>query len=561
MKPRERKPQTQSSRLYLRNKDHREVIFNDMYHNAMWANVGDIHDELVWVKYPKKALMFWNYPTFGWMDVDRQFQYAVKIGGGQRGGRLVRQHNGIILLFDSYGGLGTAYILASDDGITWQNITSKFSFYPDMQNTAPLGEDSTAYTFGDDYWHGGGDKAHINWTRVYKDDDGEFQVEQESHVLDCDTSWLDWYRIGQYVGTVNDKFIVVKEVLDYNAHSNQQWFFSIDRSGHVEMLSDPVPQPTWMRYFNDKMTVTQQGIGAGARLFMVTASCMSYDQWSTWTSQITAWTSMDGGRTWNKEVLFGGNTLPDYDNQHGGVQHRIEIFNRDGEIFILFGQACNKEGSGWHEVHLYSTLTGTSWSEIPLPKWVDMPVIHEPSGRGLQPASQETIRVAIRPNETSGQDYNMFDLLESQNNVSNFAHKLMDFQHGNIMWQDGELKELKDTDFYMVIGFNPMLYFDNRYMAESSKAFAWYTTDVDTQMDGADYIQNGDYCVAYNPVPFDPSPYPFWDYYIYVEATQEYVKVARITLPYYSEYYLVVVEYLPQVGANNVLYKVPRYNV
>lgn len=545
--------------MFLHNRDHRDAIYNDMYHYAMWANTEDVDDELVWAKFPNKALMFYNYPTFGWMDVDRQFQYAMTIGGGQRSGRIFKQRNGIVYLFDAYSSLGDAYCIASDNGVIWENIKNKFSSIPNNQYGAPLGEDSIAWIWGDDYWHGGGDKAHISWVRVTKDDDGEYQVEQKTYTLDCDGSWLNWYYTGNYVGTINDKFIVVKEVVDSSLNS-QQWFFSISRTGHVEMLSDPVPEMTWMQYFSGRMAVTQQGDGAGARLFMVTASTMSHDQYQHWTTQVVAWMSMDGGATWTKTVLYSGNTLSDYDPQQTGVQHRIEIFNRDGEIFILFGQACNKDGTGWHQVHLYSTLTGTSWDEVALPAWIEMPTIHEYSGRGLNPSANETIKVAIRPNDTSGQNYNMFDLLPTNMNYA-YVSNSMDYGHGNLMWQDGEIKPLEDTDFYMVIGSNPMLYFDNRYMAESSKAFAWYTTSVDTSMDGADYVQNGDYCVPYCPTPFDPYQYSFWDYYIYVAETQEYIKVARITLPYYSEYYLVVVEYLPQVGANNVLYKVPRYNV
>ena len=564
MKPRERTEQAQSSRLYLRNADHREVIFNDMYHNAMWANTDNVHDELVWVKYPKKALMHRVKPFIGWMDVDRQFCYGLNADGNQRSGDFYKLRNGLVIYYGLYSGLGDDNCYVIEDGIIWHDITSKItSFVPTAQYTFYMGEDTIAYLWADDYWHGGGDKRHINWTRIYKDDEGEFQVEQRGYTLDCDTSWINWSTTLHECGSIGDTVIVMKEVHDFNSHSHQQWFFSIDKNGHVEMLSDPVPQPTYMSYLwgsGDKMVCTQQGIGESARLFFATASVITYDSWGHWATNITVWMSMNGGRSWTKEVLWSGENLPDVDTQHGGLQHRIEMFQRDGEVFLLFGQACDKEGSGWHEVHLYSTLTGTSWSEIPLPKWVDLPVLNEYSGQGVNPAGKDTLRIAIRPNETSGQDYNMFDLLVNADNL--YSSYTMDIDHGNIMFQDGEVKDLLDTDFYMVIGGGSLhLYFDNRYMAESSKAFAWFTKEYDSQMDGADYIQNGDYCVPYNPVPFDPSPYPFWDYYIYVEATQEYVKVARITLPYYSEYYLVVVEYLPQVGANNVLYKVPRYNV
>lgn len=494
MKPKQRIQQKQSARLFLRTKDHRDVIFEDKYHYGIWAKTENIDDELVWVKYPNNALMFYAAPTFGWMDADRQFQYAISTGSSQNSGRLFRQRNGIMYFIVTSGSLSSSYCIASDNGVVWQNITNKFSYLPNFQYSAPMGEDSIAWTWGDDYYHSGGTRAHIDWVRITKDDDGEFQVEQKTYTLDCDISWLNWYYIGKYIGTINDKIIVAKEIVDGNLNS-QQWFFSITRTGHVEMLSDAVPQSTWMQYFNGKMTVTQQGDEDGSRLFFVTASVMSHDGYRNWVSQVVAWMSMDGGATWTKTVLYNGETLSDYDPQHGGVQNRIEIFNRGGEIFVLFGQASNKDGTGWHETHLFSTLTGTQWDEIALPKWVEMPTITTQSGRGVSPSINDTIKVAIRPNETSGQNYNMFDLLESGNFASSYTSFCMDFAHGNTMWQDGELKPLKDTDFYMVIGTNPMMYFDNRYMAESSRAFAWYTTSVDASMDGADYIQTGDYCV------------------------------------------------------------------
>lgn len=257
------------------------------------------------------------------------------------------------------------------------------------------------------------------------------------------------------------------------------------------MLSDPVPQITWMSYIGsggDKLVSTQQG----NRLFFATSSTFSHDQYQHWSSQVVAWMSMDGGRSWTKEVLYGGDTLADYDPQRGNNQNRIEMFQRDGEIFLLFGQAANKNGTGWHEVHLYSTLTGTSWSEIPLPKWVDLPVLNEFSGQGVNPASKDTLRIAIRPNETSGQDYNMFDLLEFAGVGGTF---FMDYDHGNLMFKDGELVDLLDEEFYMVIGSGSLhLYFDNRYMAESSKAFAWFTREYNSQLDGFDYVIPYDYC-------------------------------------------------------------------
>jgi len=491
MKPRQREQQKQSSRMYLRKHDHRDVIYQDMYHNAMWCKTEDIDDELVWVKYPKHALMHRVKPFNGWMDADRQFCYGVQLDGGQRYGDFYKLRNGLVLYYGAYSGLSDDNFYAIEDGIVWHDITAKIpSFTPIAQQNMYLGDDCIARFWGDDYWHGGGDHRHINWTRVYKDEDGEFQVEQGSATFDCDTSWINWYTPLLYCGTVNDTVIVMKEVMDYYAHSNQQWFFSISKTGHVEMLSDPVPQPTFMGYMWSSGQFAQAYTQQGDRLFFVTGGVVSYDSYVNRYSSVTAWMSMDGGCTWTKTEIFGGHNLADYDDQHGGLQHKMEMFQRDGEVFLLFGQACDKDGTGWHQVHLYSTYTGTQWDEVALPNWVDLPILNVPSGKGVAPANVDTIRVAIKPENTSDQDYNMFDLISKY--TQNTANT-MDIDHGNIMFQDGEVKDLLDTDFYMTIGNGSLhLFFDNRYMAENSKAFAWITGH-----DGAEYNQ------ADTVIPYD----------------------------------------------------------
>ena len=79
--------------MFLHNRDHRDAIYNDMYHNAMWANTENIDDKLVWVKYPKNALLMTyngsnlSSATFCWVDCDRQFQYGRPWGGGSGRGR------------------------------------------------------------------------------------------------------------------------------------------------------------------------------------------------------------------------------------------------------------------------------------------------------------------------------------------------------------------------------------------------------------------------------------------------------------------------------------------
>lgn len=558
MKPRERKPQAQSSRMFLHNRDHRDVIFNDMYHNAMWANTDKIHDELVWVKYPKDALLVsTNYNRVGWIDVNRQFSYGIGAGHGSNWMSRMVQLDDVTVVWQ-YMSASSNYILVSEDGIVWQHIpwSGGTVVKGDVFACHKFGYDNTIVTtYGDDYWHGGGDRLHVETWHFVKDEETElWSIQYRQAVITEQT--ITWSTDLRYMGCVEDGCIVGREVRS-NVDNIPRWqlfLYELHADGSTTILSDPVPEMKLAPYFSyDTYQFKQCQIGN--RMFYATITNYRPDSGLP-VINLRVCMSNDGGRTWNENVLFGYRA----DESHVyGTDSRVDMCIRDGRIMVIFGQRLDKEGSGAKSLHIYDTFTGTSWDEIPLPTWVDVPLITEYSGQGIQPASKETLRIAVRPEATSDYDTTFFDMMPSDERGDNMNHGA-----GNVLYKDGKFDD--DKEFFLHFGYGNgyHAFFDNRYLAENSRAFAWidvaYNSEMTTEQQ-AEFIMNGDYCVPYNPVPFDPYQYPFWDYYIYVQATQEYVKVARITLPYYSEYYLVVVEYLPRVGANNVLYKVPRYNV
>ena len=489
MKPRLRTEQKQTSRMYFRKHDHRDIIFDDAYSNAMWCNTEDIEDVLTWVKYPKMASMSAYSGFMGWMDIDRQFSFGINAGGGSRTVTMYKLNNGLSIVQDAYTNVGNSKVYVTKDGIVWNDITSQLSFLLPTSNAYYMDNDTIVEVWTSNPNQGGDGKTHINVTIINFDEESEeFVVEQSSSALDCDTSWISWITPLYFMGTEEDGMIVARQYILY--YTCQLFVYKIDRDGHVERRSADVPTITSIPMFNpsDKTTWTQKE----DMLFVATSIRYSGDQGRNWDSSVRAFVSSDGGETWNETTFLSGRNLSDLDSSYHSA-HRIELFQRDGKVYLLFGQACDINGSGWHEVHLYETEDGLQWNEIVLPKWVDIPVLNVSSGQGVSPAVNDTIRVAIRPNETTSQDYNMFDLLSENRSA---VGRCMDIDHGNILFQDGELKDLVDTDFYMVIGSgNLRLYFDNIYMAENAKAFAWFTATYDSNLDGADYIQQNDYCV------------------------------------------------------------------
>lgn len=89
MRPKRRLRQGQSSRLYLRRKDHRECILNDVYHSGIWIKKmqgEEQKDELAWLKYPSRHFLYrsrftgaYTNASFGYFDIDRQFSFCTNL--------------------------------------------------------------------------------------------------------------------------------------------------------------------------------------------------------------------------------------------------------------------------------------------------------------------------------------------------------------------------------------------------------------------------------------------------------------------------------------------------
>ena len=90
MKPKKRETQKQTARVWLRNHDHRDVIFDLIYHNAIYLykmkrdKQGQPTQQVetnayTWFKYPHKALIIVKIATdvdLGFVDIERQFVYS-----------------------------------------------------------------------------------------------------------------------------------------------------------------------------------------------------------------------------------------------------------------------------------------------------------------------------------------------------------------------------------------------------------------------------------------------------------------------------------------------------
>lgn len=143
MKPRKRLEQTQYGSMYLRSNYHRDVIYQDMYHNALWLKReqdGKQIDEVGWIRYPQEAIYGQDTNTYGWMDINRQFQFArglIQDGFNNNYFYYFRTQN---IIMQSYG-RNTGANLANyitEDGIVWKTLTDPYQLL-DLQY---FGDDS-----------------------------------------------------------------------------------------------------------------------------------------------------------------------------------------------------------------------------------------------------------------------------------------------------------------------------------------------------------------------------------------------------------------------------------
>ena len=507
MKPRERKPQAQSARLYCRKNDHRDILYYDtekqkyIYHTGLYWTEEDqstaSSKNVAWVKYPKNGIML----TYGgasdragghcWMDCDRQFQYGRNYAGGQRGRAILYglEKDGITVLYSQYGGANSDFSI-TDDGIVWQDITVRGA-NPWQEPLWHFGEDGLCYIhlgdiiYGENYPYRNGFTVG---TILFKknEETGKFEVELHQY------SYPERVNVCQFVCNTKQGFILYTTYgAPYDqsgtAGANNPTYWHIDHAGVKTEKHYSLWQTNPIFASLRGNSGNSDGLAyakVGNRCFVIATvengiSRYSGDRYF----RVHLLCSNDQGATWTGEKVFEF-FRPMYSED---ANFKINLFVRDGEVFAFW--ASNKS-EGW-KVHMLSTYTGTQWDEIALPTWLEVPVIQGGGVCVRQNPSIETLKIAVEPLNTSGQNINLADMISDPRGDSNL-------RGGSIMYRDGKM--VKETDDAMWFYFgNPYdggwnAFFNNRYLAENAKAFAWQGAFwIDTQ-NIPDYVIPYDYC-------------------------------------------------------------------
>lgn len=547
MKPRARKPQKQTARMFLRHNDHRDCIYNGYYTDIIcMPKTPDVISDLepVWIKYPKDAMCIFSngardvsYGGLGYMDIDRQFGHASGFAGASPS-KIYKQDDFIIALYDT-GGSASVYL--SEDSVIWKymgsigrngTVAPSVPFY--YSDSYIFGKNSIAshYQEYSTFW--------LNiWTFTKDEETGEWSVSGKLYGLTSPLNVNFAYFIAPtQTGGIFEQFVNTDPSLATPIYTTK--FFHVDESGHLEERHISLSSNSTL--FSGRYKVSRCRVGGMSAILAIRQN--SYNRYvDNWTSSVLCMTTRDNGLTWNTTIFEEG-------QQQGGDPYfdghtACALFARDGELFAMWGTSYYNN----YAIRYKGTFTGTGWTDIPLPRWIELPLLQEGGCCVKKNPSKETLKIAVDQGATSGADTSLFEMLRAT----------QDYENTNIKLIDGKLSDRLNEDFYLLIGGDGRgayrAYFDNRYLAESTKAFAWINEYLRDTEEG-DPVIPYDYCAPNGEII--PSTDPLgYDYYIYNKTNSVYVKVYDTTQ--YPTYRVVEVQYLPNIGAVNVLYKVPYW--
>lgn len=537
MKSHKRERQKQSARLYLRKNDHRDAIYNNIFHNALlWVDEdGETH---YWIKYPKRAICFnftglvsgssnnWYY---GIIDPDRQFCHAYNLNSGSERG--IRRIGNFVLNYSMY---NTRQVNMSLDGSMFLSltITGEDGRYGYLY---PIGEqldDETNARFCIFQRASNYQSFDITVYEITEFNEDDIQVTTRRYTTIY--SFTNWFYMkptdtGLMLFMIrsgsNSNQIIEFTETGYNVVCDFIDWKPIE--GYSQIQSNPA-------YIGDKITFIRW-----------------YDASAYPNGVFDCKYSTDNGRTWYGHELLRYSTDYSY--------ARACVCARNGAFYYYCVEDRHElDQSYYFQLHVFKTTDFSTFEELTVPDYCDVNVMW--AGKCTEKYPEiDTVRILNSSNASDGGYYtkSIKDLLGTNINDNS----------GSIEFIDGEIQRTPQNEFLVMYADYSsseqlVVYIDNMIMDETTNNFAFITPRDMASTDGADPCIQEDYCVPYDtPTPFDPSQYAFWDYYKWNSEIGYYERVMRVDLKYYPNWHVIVVEYLPQTGANNVLYKVPRNNV
>ena len=477
MRERKRTQNRQSARLYLRNRDHREVVFNDVYHNVIYAEQVPFPNEseedaekqtgIFWTRYPKRYFYAnWNVTMGGVstkaqivVDIERQMVYGYGAIFGSVGGRAQFSYRlrDIFVIGSQYSGSESdTYFFNALDGIRWKrtngNLVTSRNYRYGQNGLVYIGVDASTWTY----------TFRIKQLHVAEDGSIFGETTQVSKGGMSNTC--------KYIMPISDGAI-----FQYN-DSNFIYYFKITGYGEITNISD-TPLPKYSMSFEKELKYCRKGSFSVGAYVKVDIRYPYYPMhlWVFGTSDngqtLHTWSpiQLDYTRSWNIDTDI----------------YHYRLFERNGYFYLM----CSID---YGKTYAWKSANGIDWYEMNLPKYLD--VLTVSYGGYLTEDVPESYRIIFDPNApTTDYTINAYELLNNE--------ELFYFEDGEY----GTKADYTQSEYLVLHNNSVYFYIDNVNFLDSENNFCFKCANVNRTAI-PDTLMEGDYCV-----PSQGHLYPYWN--------------------------------------------------
>lgn len=477
MKPRERLKQKQTSRMYLRKKDHRDIILNDTYHNAIWMKKkqdGKERDELVWLKYPQRCLYLrtafkqsgsYTAYTKGWLDLDRLW-----------------------ICGKSDSGSTSQYICKLQDYVVSSRIATSNTWTMDITQDGCIHKSVTfsdgranIHQFGDNkiivLWSGSSYPFSTIFMNIYTIEEFEIdkiEVTEINSVLPLSGRYYDWF----YLGAVGNGCLI---------------YFKSGNIGDVyEINQEDDATLTVTHIYKDEPIATQKPnlignassrfIEKNGDFFCLNAYSEKIGDAQEYVQDVVVQYSYDNGRSWEitrfrvAEHTTSSSTPNAYFCMRDGTIYVYVTYTATGVVYQTKVLKMNSVNELEELETLHNVLT--------VPVYGNM-------GKGtLKNAPVEYVQIQLDSSaETTELSYHIRNLLSNEIQESWGS---IEFKDGELQYQVTEPFIILSTSF-LSSGRTIYFYLDAE-LKPNIDNFAWIS-DSYNDSDGEEKVIDGDYCL------------------------------------------------------------------
>lgn len=478
--PRQRKVQKQTANNVLRKNSHREVIFNDYYHTAIYVE----NEKLAsWMQIPYKAItleLVYGTSSRYLSLIDLAHKYIHSISSTYQ--QNITKNKSFVM--DTSGiGSPPSRVILSKEGCEWQNVNSSV--------IRRLGNNSSGnnYRFSDDLIAVAEKQGSSNWYTtihfyylepMYDEETGELLGMDEHYIGDytsstyyiTDHTHLTWTKNGALYG------------IEYLSQSGME-LVEVTPSGayHVGHL-DNVP----VGYNQGYSRVVQSPSG-------MCAFCVARPQKQSgddlYSCYVALWFT-DSYATWNSIILNSEAIKTSVSNEF-----RTLIIQSNGKFYVYVAEYLGS--TSYYRLHLYIVSETLTSIEVELPNYIDIPIDRDYKGVLIDDEYNGYSHIRLILNKNSDEDYQnlLYYNIYAMDAFMDIGSLPFNTGARSISYSDGVIDEEREP--FMLLGRfginnnqQAYIYLDNLCFEESSNNFFFVTKQYDDKEAG-EKIDPNDY--------------------------------------------------------------------